>query len=654
LTLLALVATLFAASNEAFGQATITIVNADGPNEGFNDPTPRAPVGGNSGTTLGQQRLIAFQHAASLWGSTLASNVQIFVQASFDPLTCTPTAAALGGARATFIFANFPGAFPFPGAEFPNTWYHSALADKRAGFELNPGFPDILAQFNNLLGTGPGCLGGRDWYYGLDANHGTNIDLVAVLLHEFAHGLGFSQFASLANGSQISNRTDVYGRNLLDLSTSKTWDQMTNAERLASSINTRKLVWNGPIVTADVPNVLNPGTPLLTVNSPSNFAGAGHFHLGLSQLTPTQVGTSQFGPPLSSPGVTADVVLATDADEDGAAAAFTTTDGCSVISNAGAIAGKIAYVDRGGCGFAVKVKNAQDAGAVAVVVGNNVAGGPIGAMAGVDPTIVIPSALLMLQDANAIKAQLPSGLNATLGINLAVRIGADAFNRALVFTPNPVQGGSSVSHFDSFASRNLLMEPAISADLTHSLMPPQDLTLNQMREIGWFPDADVDGLADGDDNCPNVANPNQADNDNDGIGDPCDNDDDNDGVLDANDNCPLVANSNQADYDNDGTGDVCDADDDNDGVPDTSDSCPKSILTPTVIIDGCNSGVPNTLFAGGCTIADQIAAIAAGAGNHGQFVSGVSHYLNDLKKAGIISGAQKGAIQSCAAQADIP
>ena len=44
--------------------ATIIIENNDGPGEGFNDPTPAAPVGGNLGATLGTQRLIAFAHAA--------------------------------------------------------------------------------------------------------------------------------------------------------------------------------------------------------------------------------------------------------------------------------------------------------------------------------------------------------------------------------------------------------------------------------------------------------------------------------------------------------------------------------------------------------------------------------------------------------------
>ncbi|MFV5692558.1 gliding motility-associated C-terminal domain-containing protein, partial [Flavobacterium sp. LT1R49] len=64
-----------------------------------------------------------------------------------------------------------------------------------------------------------------------------------------------------------------------------------------------------------------------------------------------------------------------------------------------------------------------------------------------------------------------------------------------------------------------------------------------------------------------------GDNDSDGIKDNCDGDDDNDGVLDVNDNCPLIANANQADNDHDGLGDVCDDDDDNDGILDTIDNC---------------------------------------------------------------------------------
>ena len=71
-------------------------------------------------------------------------------------------------------------------------------------------------------------------------------------------------------------------------------------------------------------------------------------------------------------------------------------------------------------------------------------------------------------------------------------------------------------------------------------------------------DLDGDGILDNIDNCPLTPNANQADNDQDGKGDVCDNDDDNDGVLDINDNCPITSNSDQADRDRDGKGDVCD------------------------------------------------------------------------------------------------
>src|SRR5690349_3415540 len=171
---LVLAVLMLAANAPAFGAANIIIVNTDGANEGFNDPTPAAPVGGNPGTTIGQQRLLAFQYAASIWGSILDSPVPIYVQAAFNPLACTATGATLGSAGSIQIFANFPG------REYDNTWYHVALANKLAGADLAPGpngtnADDIVATFNANLGQ-PGCLTGVFFYYGLDANHGASID----------------------------------------------------------------------------------------------------------------------------------------------------------------------------------------------------------------------------------------------------------------------------------------------------------------------------------------------------------------------------------------------------------------------------------------------------------------------------------------------
>ena len=249
--LLALVVGLVASSS-ARASATITIQNNDGANTGFNDPTPVAPVGGNSGTTVGQQRLNAFMFAASIWGATINSGPTITISASWAALTCDANKGVLGEAGSTAIRRDFPNA-PFAG-----TWYSVPLANAISGTDLNSD-AEISAQFNSNVGT-TGCLKNSFWYYGLDGNHGNGgIDLVTVLLHEFAHGLGFSTFTSGSTGAQIGGLPSVYDQFLRDNTTGKLWVNMTNAERVASAINTGSLVWNGPQVIADVPNILSSG-----------------------------------------------------------------------------------------------------------------------------------------------------------------------------------------------------------------------------------------------------------------------------------------------------------------------------------------------------------------------------------------------------------
>ncbi|MEC9070927.1 MAG: thrombospondin type 3 repeat-containing protein, partial [Myxococcota bacterium] len=88
-------------------------------------------------------------------------------------------------------------------------------------------------------------------------------------------------------------------------------------------------------------------------------------------------------------------------------------------------------------------------------------------------------------------------------------------------------------------------------------------------------DDDGDQVPDAVDNCSQIPNPEQenADGGDDG-GDACDDDDDDDGVEDAEDSCSLVSNPEQVDTDGDGAGDLCDDDDDDDDVPDAEDTCP--------------------------------------------------------------------------------
>jgi hypothetical protein len=545
--------------------ANIVINNVDAPGIGFNDPAPATPLGGNPGTTLGQQRLIAFQFAADLWGATLDSNVDIVVQATFQPLGCTPTSGTLGSAGTIQIFTNFPGAL------LPNHWYHSALANKLAGFDLTPGPPDpgllvppfnddIVAFFNGAINNDPNCIGGANWYYGLDNNPGANeIDFLNVLMHELAHGLGFANFINETNGTGPLGLPDVYTAFTRDNTLGINWNVMTDAQRVFSATNTGEVVWDGPIVTAEAPNFLG-RRPVMNINSPASIAGT------------YEIQTAAFGAQLTTAGLTGNVVLA----DDGSGV---TTDACEPLVNGAQVAGNIALVDRGACAFTLKALNAQAAGAVAVLIANNAAGGP-SPMGGFDPNVTITSVGLTLDDGNAIKGELP-GVNVTLGLDPNLLAGADDNGLVRLYAPSVVALGSSISHWDTVATPNLLMEPFISADLVTATTT--DLTPYLLADEGWM-------------------------------------------LLDS----------------------------DGDGVPNIEDACPNSDLGPTVVIDGCDSGVTNTLVADGCTVTDLILACADGASNHGAFVSCAAQVGNALKKAGVISGSDKGAIQSCAASSSLP
>ena len=85
---------------------------------------------------------------------------------------------------------------------------------------------------------------------------------------------------------------------------------------------------------------------------------------------------------------------------------------------------------------------------------------------------------------------------------------------------------------------------------------------------------DGDKIRDSRDNCPDVSNPLQEDADGDHLGDACDPDKDGDGVLNAVDNCPMIVNPLQANIDGDAFGDACDEDKDGDTILDTADNCP--------------------------------------------------------------------------------
>lgn len=92
---------------------------------------------------------------------------------------------------------------------------------------------------------------------------------------------------------------------------------------------------------------------------------------------------------------------------------------------------------------------------------------------------------------------------------------------------------------------------------------------------------------------------------------------------------------------------------DGDGVPDVEDQCLGSDMRAYVIVDDCDTTIHNRLVTNGCTINDLLTQCAENPSNHGAYVSCVGHLTNGWEKDGLISGKEKGAIQSCAAKSDI-
>ncbi len=472
--------------------ATIVISSRDAPGVGFNDPTVVAPVGGNPKTTLGEQRMFVYRHVADLWEAAISSPATITVNAGWEALTCTASSATLGSAGAWNFWHDFSNGTP-------NRWYPQALANKIYGSDLSAGQPDdgsgygnvdIKTQFNINLGN-TGCLDGLPFYLGVDGNAGSKVNFVTTLLHELGHGLGFAiGLTSTASGRHVSADGSAYVTNggvpsfwedfMFDNTVNKSWVNMTDAERTVSAINPLKLAWTGVNAVAGALATLKP-TPVINVATTAPGATGKYDYA-----------TASFGAALPASGNLG--TLAT------IPAASNNELGCNAFDAASraAVFGKVALISRGTCGFVVKVKNAQDAGATAVLIKDNAPGAPAG-LGGSDPTITIPSARITQAAGITLSAAVAAapakvgsrgtpgnpGVVASLGTDPTRIAGADSLGRPLLYTPNPRIAGSSVSHWDVSATPNLLMEPSINSDLTKTLVPPKDLTVPLLKDVGW-------------------------------------------------------------------------------------------------------------------------------------------------------------------------
>ena len=258
----ALLAALAAAAAGTAGAATLSVQVMDGPNEGFNDPTPFTPIGGNNATTLGQARLNVFNKAAQLWGQLITSPVTIVIEASFDPMTCSANTGVLGSAGPMWMFRDFPG------APDSNVFYPGALADALTG-QNQGGKHAITASFNSTVNGTSGCLDGGYFYYGFDHkltghNDGRTYiaDLLGVVLHEIGHGLGFLSIvdkngAGLTDSSNNTAYLSIFDQFAYEESLGMFWPEMTAAQRVQSATGqsaggNAALVWNGAHVNANL------------------------------------------------------------------------------------------------------------------------------------------------------------------------------------------------------------------------------------------------------------------------------------------------------------------------------------------------------------------------------------------------------------------
>ena len=430
------------------------LLDANEPGRGFKDARARTPDAGNIGTTLGAQRVLAFQAAGAIWAATLRSPVPIRVDAAYlghdeEPaFDCSVIGGILGytlTSRDLWTDPSFPN---------PQAGYVTPLASALAGQDLAPGEPHVLTRMSAEHDE-PGCTGLL--LYGLDRPSYPWFTALGTLLHELGHGLGFVSNTEGAAGSFGSFPPAAFDFRIVATDGGAPWVSLTEGQRQALASTPYGLGFDSEAVRAALPRVLGaPGS--------LSWSDGG---------SPQRL---QFRPAQFSGGATLSAPLT----------AANPLDACSGLPG-GSLTGQVALIVRGGaCSFHEKATRARAAGAVGVLVFNDVP-----TMSSEDyvemlgfPQLDIPVLFISQESGQALQQALLSGPVSVTAQSDERAYGAGGDAGVYLYSP-PTGNTAAVSHFDLFRFGSSVFPAPLLMQADGRNLNELDLTPAVMAEVGW-------------------------------------------------------------------------------------------------------------------------------------------------------------------------
>jgi extracellular elastinolytic metalloproteinase len=251
-------------------------------------------------------------------------------------------------------------------------------------------------------------------YLDTDANNAPDAGSTAVADGNFHTAADLTQSPSVADNKKVAAQNLFYLNNVIhdvlhrhgftEAAGNFQENNFSRGGRGSDSVNAEAQD-GGAIDNADFATPRDGQNPRMQMYL---WTGAGPTHSVVVHTPASIAGTygakaAQFGATLDTTGLTGNVMLVNDGTG-------TTTDACEALAP-GSLTGRIALIDRGSCDFSVKVKNAQNAGAIAAIVANNQATGVI-VMGGDDPSITIGAVFVAQEDGATLRSV--TGVNATV------------------------------------------------------------------------------------------------------------------------------------------------------------------------------------------------------------------------------------------------